>query len=64
MIVKSRMAVPVKQKNGSWKVVIKEFNEDIPDLGRHCLICNKCGLPSYPTCRTWCPVQPLENGKS
>lgn len=64
MIVKSKMAVPVKKRDGSWKVITKEFDEDIPDLGRHCLICNKCGRPSYPDCRTWCPVQPLKNDKS
>lgn len=54
--VKSRMACPVKQKNGSWDVVLKEFDEDIPDLGREYLICNKCGFSTYPKCLEWCKV--------
>ena len=47
MRVTSHMIVPVK-KNGKWTTYIKEFEEDIPDLGRHCLMCNSCGEPSYP----------------
>lgn len=31
--------------------LIKEFEEDIPDLGREELICNKCGRPDYPKCK-------------
>ena len=31
--VKSHMACPVKQKDGTWKVVLKDYEEDIPDLG-------------------------------
>ena len=38
MRVTSHMIVPVK-KNGKWTTYIKEFEEDIPDLGRHCLMC-------------------------
>ena len=38
--VKSHMACPVKQKDGTWKVVLKDYEEDIPDLGREDLICN------------------------
>lgn len=54
MRVKSRMACPVK-KDGVWTTVIKEFEEDIPDLGREHLICNKCGWPDYPNCKqTFC----------
>lgn len=59
MRVKSKMADPVRQSDGSWKVVIREFEEDIPDLGRHSLMCNSCGFPGYPECREWCQV---ENG--
>ena len=44
MKVKSRMSCPVRRKDGTWTTVIKEFEEDIPDLGREELICNKCGL--------------------
>ena len=36
---------------------IKEFEEDIPDLGRHCLMCNSCGEPSYPKCMEDCGVE-------
>jgi hypothetical protein len=53
--VKSHMACPVKQKDGTWKVVLKDYEEDIPDLGREDLICNKCGWTDYPNCKeTWC----------
>lgn len=34
-----------------WTTVIREFEEDIPDLGREELICNKCGRPDYPKCK-------------
>ena len=34
MKVKSRMSCPVRRKDGTWTTVIKEFEEDIPDLGR------------------------------
>ena len=49
--VKSKMVCPVRQKDGTWTTVIKEFEEDIPDLGREELICNKCGRPDYPKCK-------------
>ena len=51
MKVKSKMVCPVRQKDGTWTTVIKEFEEDIPDLGREELICNKCGRPDYPKCK-------------
>lgn len=57
MKVKSRMVCPVKQKGGSWTTVIKHFEEDIPDLGRHMMICNKCGRKNYPECMEQCPVE-------
>lgn len=57
MIVQSKMACPVKQKDGTWKVVVKHFEENIPDLGRHSLICNHCGEKSYPKCMEWCPME-------
>ncbi len=57
MKVKSRMVCPVKKKDGSWTTVVKEFEEDIPDLGRHSLMCNSCGEKSYPDCMKWCPVE-------
>ena len=54
--VKSRMACPVRQKNGSWKVIEKRFIENVPDLGREYLICNSCGFSAYPACLEWCKV--------
>lgn len=51
MKVKSRMSCPVRRKDGTWTTVIREFEEDIPDLGRKELICNKCGRPDYPKCK-------------
>lgn len=48
-------ACPVKQDDGSWTAVLEPYEEDIPDLGREALICNKCGWPDYPKCKdTWC----------
>lgn len=55
MKVQSRMSCPVRKKDGTWTTIIKEFEEDIPDLGREDLICNKCAWPSYPECKeTFC----------
>ena len=45
MKVKSRMSCPVRRKDGTWTTVIREFEEDIPDLGRKELICNKMRTP-------------------
>ena len=42
MIVRSRVAEPVKV-NGKWTVVVREFDEELPAEGRHCMMCNKCG---------------------
>lgn len=64
MKVNSRMVCPVRQPDGSWGTVVKEFEEDIPDLGRHSLICNKCGEKSYPECRAWCPMEKEHESKS
>ena len=52
--VKSKMVCPVKQKDGTWTTVMKDFEEDIPDLGREELICNKCGWSTYPECKEHC----------
>ena len=41
--VKSKMLDPVQQSDGTRKVVVREFEKDIPDLGREELICNHCG---------------------
>lgn len=57
MKVKTMESRPIRQKDGTWTTVIKEFEKDIPDLGRHTIICNKCGEKSYPECRTWCPME-------
>ena len=50
MKVKSRMSCPVRRKDGTWTTFIKEFEEDIPDLGREELICN-CLLYTSPSPR-------------
>ena len=55
MLVHSRMSCPVKQKDGTWTTIIKEFDEEVPDLGRHSMNCNMCGDPHYPGCTEWCP---------
>lgn len=54
MLVKIEGAEPVKQKNGRWKLRSYERYEDIPDLGRPDVICNKCGNTEYPECRKTC----------
>ena len=51
------MSCPIRKEDGSWTTVIKEFEEEIPDKGRHSLICNKCIEESYPECRKWCPME-------
>ena len=54
MKVKSRMVCPV-EKDGKWITIVKEFEEDIPDLGREEMFCNACGYPDYPNCKeTFC----------
>lgn len=57
MKIKSRMICPVKRPDGTWDVVTKEFEEDIPDKGRHSMICNKCPRDDYPKCRETCPIE-------
>lgn len=56
MLVHSKMACPEKV-NGKWTIVVKEYDEEIPDLGRHEMMCNKCGNKSYPECCSTCPVE-------
>lgn len=56
MKVKCRVASPVKQKDGKWKVITEEIEEDIPDLGRVTKLCNKCGFKTYPKCMEFCSI--------
>lgn len=56
MIVHVKGAIPEKV-NGKWTVVSRDFEEEIPDLGRHEMMCNKCGNESYPECCSWCPLE-------
>lgn len=56
MRVKSRMAVPVKQRDDKWKAIVKEFEEDVPVLGRISLMYNACGVTSYPNSMRVCPI--------
>lgn len=57
MKVKFMAACPVKHPDGTWDVVTKEVEEDVPDKGRHHVICNKCPNDNYPECRKTCPVE-------
>lgn len=57
MLVHSKMVCPVKQEDGTWTTVMKEFDEEIPDKGRHTLMCNACDWTSYPECMETCPVE-------
>lgn len=46
MKVKSRMSCPIRRKDGTWTTVIREFEEDIPDLGEL-----RLNLGSYFLCK-------------
>lgn len=54
MIVKVNTATPVKQRDGSWKVVLKTTYEDVSDKGRGNLFCNACKKDYFPKCREHC----------
>ncbi len=54
--IKGKMVCPVKQKNGRWTTIMEDYEEDIPDLGREYLMCNKCGWSTYPECMSWCTI--------
>lgn len=56
MIVRSRIVEPVKV-NGKWTTVVREFDEELPAEGRHCMMCNKCGDKRYPECRKTCLIE-------
>lgn len=61
--VNGKAIEPVRQSDGSWTVITRGYEEDIPDLGRQELICNACGFPTYPKCKKECKAwmpQPLE----
>ena len=55
MKMKSQMVCPIK-KDGKWMTIVKTFEEDVPDLGRNSIFCNKCGMSNYPECQTQCPI--------
>lgn len=52
MKVQSSIAKPVKQKDGSWKVVVEHFEEEVPFPERKELLCQFCRLTcaDYPRC--------------
>ena len=52
--ITGKMSCPVRKKDGTWTTVIKDHEEDIPDLERESWICNKCGWSTYPSCKEWC----------
>ena len=64
MTVKTTVANPVKQKDGSWKVVAEEIEEEVPNLGREHLMCNFCGYGAYPECKEWCKAYLPQQMKS
>ena len=54
MKVTVNTATPIKQSDGSWKVVLKTTEEEIPDKGRGSVFCNACVQDAFPECRKWC----------
>lgn len=54
MLVHVNVAEPYKKDDGSWDLKEYETNEEVPDLGRHDVLCNKCGWSTYPECKKWC----------
>lgn len=54
MKVKCKAGVPIKRKDGSWEVVIKDTERDIPDKGRDHWMCNLCSRGDYPNCKRDC----------
>ena len=61
MRVKAQSIRPIQKEDGSWTTVIEEYYEDIPDLGRMHLICNKCGWSTYPECVKTCDILSKEH---
>lgn len=56
--------IPVKQADGTWKVVEEEHEEEVPDLGREHLMCNMCKYNGYPECLSWCKAYLPQKAKS
>lgn len=57
MKVTKRLHCPVRQGDDSWDIVIREIEEDVPDKGRHHIICDKCPNDNYPECRKTCHIE-------
>lgn len=55
MKVKMKAACPELQKDGRYKVVLREVEEEVADLGRPETFCNVCGWSTYPNCIEKCP---------
>ncbi len=57
MKVQSSILKPVKQKDGSWKVVVEHFEEEVPFPERKDSLCQFCRLTfeDYPHCVQDCP---------
>lgn len=62
MKVKSKLIYVVKRADGTNDIETKDIYEDIPDLGRHHIMCNKCGAKEYPDCTVPCPFR-IDNNK-
>lgn len=56
MKVQSSILKPVKQKDGSWKVVVEHFEEEVPFPERKYRICQFCRYigENYPDCLNDC----------
>lgn len=63
--IKFKEACPVKQKDGTWTTIIKEYEETYSDDKiRHCDLCTACGYPGYPECTKTCNNGALVPDKS
>ncbi len=59
MKVKSKVVRPVRRSDGSWTAIMEVVEEDVPDRGRHLIMCNRCVSERYPDCIQNCAVEKL-----
>lgn len=64
--IKIKEAYPVKERDGTWTTIIKEYEKAYSDDQiRHCDLCTMCGYPDYPECTKTCNngvLAPDKNG--
>ena len=63
MKITVRCADPYQKPDGTWDLREYDREEEIPDLGRPDILCNKCGWSTYPECREWCRNARLDREK-